>query len=579
MYHSIGRAIGWSVVLAAVVPLGVSQGGLAGTQAKPDAASTPPPSAAVYDPDPNHLWNRLFAGLYRQKLSFWKTIMLLPEGVTNRVGAPHWIGPDVLDPPLGYHPKFLLEDEPFARCNALLDEFISRHGATLIHDPLKRTLLQRDLWAVFDVLAQAGQESLFPFPTGEFIYGSPLPAAQEQHRATLERKLARVIHSLALSRRQIEKLPDTYRDAIRSGAFSNVPKTNRYDFLPHDLFAAGSGWHEILPSHSFSDEPPQVLELLEHTLVAGGRSVFRTFVKLPQRSQDTNILANYAAANVRDTEENDRYFAEWRHFWSTNKIARSNVLALSREPEAWRQFTLTNREAADNLRPKSSFTLESERKIAEWERFWATNKISRSNFIAALTTNSEAWEQFAVTNSEAEMTYALRNLDPKPARSWNFGRLPSGVQFLLLREMISLDENGQMVPTHVVESVQFRTRSHTDESGVERSLDREVELSRALLFQGSHGGLRPISGGEPRALFYTSLGHLTVDKDGNGPFQLSFPENCGQCHGSREMVTPVARFSPANRSVSIEPIVHWKQKSGKLDLLRELMLAPVSDGK
>src|SRR5882762_7532017 len=62
--------------------------------------------------------------------------------------------------------------------------------------------------------------------------------------------------------------------------------------------------------------------------------------------------------------------------------------------------------------------------------------------------------------------------------------------FLLLREMISLDENGQMVPTHVVESVQFRARSHTDRSGVEHSLGREAELSRALLFQGRQGGLR-----------------------------------------------------------------------------------------
>ena len=153
------------------------------------------------------------------------------------------------------------------------------------------------------------------------------------------------------------------------------------------------------------------------------------------------------------------------------------------------------------------------------------------------------------------------------------------MKFLLLREMISLDEKGQMVPTHVVESVQFRTRSHTDRSGVERPLGREVELSRALLFQGQQGGLRPIPGGEPRASFYNSLGHLRVDEDGNGPSQKRFPENCGQCHASNALVSPVAAFSRPNRSVSIGPIAHWKEESGKLDLLRHLMFAPASDGK
>jgi hypothetical protein len=596
MHNSIWRAIGWSVLLTAFGPLGASQGGLAGTQAEPDALGTPLPSAAIYDPDPNHLWNRLFAVFYRQKIANNSYDRNMTGWGMNRVGEPHWIGPDVLDPPLGYHPKFLLEDEPFARGNAVLDEFISQDGATRIHDPLKCALLQRDLWAVFDVLAETDQIPEFPFPTStEFINRSPLPPALEQHRATLELKLARVIRSLALSRNQIEELPDTYSDAIRSGAFSNVLETNRYDFLPHDLFAADSGWHEILPSHLFSEEPSQILDILEHTLVAGGRSIFRAFVKLPENSSDTNILASYAAENVRVTRENDRYFAEWKQFWSTNEIGRSNVLALEHlakfdevrftngsamvvraaQPEVWRQFTLTNRAAADNLNPKTSFSVETERNKAEWERFWSNNKISRSNFLA-LISDSEAWRVFSLTNSEAA-TYAYRHLDPE--RPHSSTRLPSGMRFLLLREMISLDENGQMVPTHVVESVQFRTRSHTDRSGVERSLGREVELSRAFLFQGKQGGLRPISGGESRASFYNSLGHLRVDEDGNGPSQQSFPGNCGQCHMSNDLLSHVATFSRPHRSVSIEPIIHWKQKSGKLDLLRQLMLEPVSDGK
>lgn len=563
-------------VLTSLVPPGVSQGILPGTPAEAETVDAPP-SAAIYHPDPDHLWNRLFAVFYRQKVAHNSYDRTMVGWGWNQVGEPHWVGPDVLDPPLGYHPKFLLEDEPFARCNALLDEFISRRGATLIQDPLKRALLQRDLWAVFDVLAEADQTPQFPFPTSsEFINRSPHPATLEQHRATLERKLARVIHSLALARAEIEKLPDTFGEAIRSGAFSNVLETNRYDFLPHDLFAAGSGWQEIVPDRfvSFAGQPPQKFEILEHTLVAGGRSVFRAFTKLPEGSQDTSILASYAAENVRITRENDRYFAEWQQFWATNRIARSNVLALTGQPEAWLQFAQTNREAADLLFPKNSFEVEKERNRQEWEQFWATNKISRSNFVA-LMDDAAAYRDFSLTNTAAADD--IRHFDPKPVRG--FPRLPSGMQFVLLREMISLDENGQMVPTHVVESVQFRSRSHIDRSGVERSLGRELELSRALLFRGQHGGLRPIPGGELRASSYNSLGHLRVDEKGNGPSEQPFPQNCGLCHTSNELLSAVAKFSSPHRSISIEPIVHWKQAIGKLDLLRELMQAPASDGK
>jgi hypothetical protein len=99
------------------------------------------------------------------------------------------------------------------------------------------------------------------------------------------------------------------------------------------------------------------------------------------------------------------------------------------------------------------------------------------------------------------------------------------------------------------------------------------------LFRGQHGGLRPIPGGELRASFYNSLGHLRVDEKGIGPSQQPFPQNCGLCHTSNELLSPVAKFSSPHRSISIEPIVHWKQAIGKLDLLRELMRAPASDGK
>src|SRR5262249_25461444 len=79
------------------------------------------PVAAVYDPDVNHLWNRLFVAFYQQRITN-------STHASENPGEAHWIGPDVLDPPIGYHPKFLLDNEPFTRCNALLDQFLNRDG-------------------------------------------------------------------------------------------------------------------------------------------------------------------------------------------------------------------------------------------------------------------------------------------------------------------------------------------------------------------------------------------------------------------------------------------------------------------
>jgi hypothetical protein len=412
-------------------------------------------TTGIYDPDPNHLWNRLFVTFYRQQVS----------SLVNNKTFTHRVGPDVLDPPIGYHPRFLLDDEPFHKCDSVLDEFLSRQGAKMIQDPVKRVVLQRDLWAVFDALAQVPSSSLKTTATNT--------PAQEQDRIILERKLARAIRSLALSRAEIGNLPDTYAAAITSGGFSDRPEGNRYNFLPADLFATNSAWYEVDPSD------PR----LHHSLMVGGRSVFRAFVKSPVGF--TNVLGDH----IREIEE-----------WSMKY-------------QAWAQLQRTNRDSAGHKEPQ------------------------------------------------------------RPE-----GLLPVGTQFLLLREMICLDENLQMVPTHIIESVQFRTTSKSVFSG--QAIDREAELSRVLLFAGKQGGLRPVADGELRIPIYAGLGHLEVDAAWNSFGQVAFPKNCLACHqqtsrlmsGVRESAKPV-------RSTSIESISQWKVKKGRMEELRELAPPPVSNGK
>jgi hypothetical protein len=421
-------------------------------QAKPAESSQ---AVSIYDPNPNHLWNRLFVTFYRQQVSS------LSGGKTFT----HWVGPDVLDPPIGYHPRFLLDDEPFRKCDSVLDEFLSQQGAKLIQDPLKRVVLQRDLWAVFDALEQA--------VPGFIITATTNTPVQEQHRIILERKLASTIRSLALSRTEIDNLPDTYAAAISSGGFSDRLESNRYNFLPAGLFATNSTWYEVNPSD------PR----LQHSFMVGGRSVFRAFIKSPVGF--TNVLGD----TIREFEE-----------WSVKY-------------QSWTQLYQTNRDAARHKEPQ------------------------------------------------------------RPE-----GILPVGTQFLLLREMICLDENLQMVPTHLIESVQFRTSSKKGFS--EQAIDREAELSRVLLFVNKQGGLRPVAEGELTIPGYASLGPLETNAEGNSSGQVAFPQNCVVCHQqTSRLMSGVRESAKPMRSTSIKSISEWKVKKGKLDRLRELALAPATNEK
>lgn len=501
--------------LLVVISLCLLQSGVGVARAEVGDAGSPP-HRAIYDANPNHLWNRLFAAFYERRIVYNAVAPTDKIAPWNRVLEPEWVGPDVLDPPLGYHPKYLLDDEPFTKCTALPDEFSEQHGEELIRDPLKRAMMQRDLWAVFDVLAQAGHPTSIPMGSMElsfrlhhvsFTNPPPLSPALEERRMILERKLARAIRLLALSRAEIERLPDTYRAAMNSGAFTGVLQSNVFNYLPPDLFVTNSGWHEIVPVRSISRNVPG---LLEHAVVEGGRSLFRSFVKPLENPRRTNVLADYLEDDARYERDSERNQKEWEQFWATNNITRSDVVAIMARPEEWQEFSRTNPEAAENL-------------------------------------------------------------NPKPVRHGVFLRW--GTQFVLLREMICLDVDGQMVPSHVVESVQFHMVWWSGgRSDPGQMAFREAELSRALLFQGRQGGLRPILKGDERVRAYNSLGHLATDVDGNGPPRESFPANCGECHASNStLFSPVAAFPLATRSDSIEALARWKEDGGKLNLLREMM--------
>src|SRR5215510_6973868 len=127
-WRTLKTASNWIVILG----LGAVFLGLVTPSNVRQTTATPEPWT-LYDANPNHIWNRLYRTLYRRE---------------TRDG--HDYGYDELDPLLWITTKYLLTDPPNRQALTVLDEFLSTHGEKAINDPLKRAILQRDLWAIFD---------------------------------------------------------------------------------------------------------------------------------------------------------------------------------------------------------------------------------------------------------------------------------------------------------------------------------------------------------------------------------------------------------------------------------------------
>ena len=199
-----------------------------------------PVSWTLYDPDPNHVWNRLYRTLYRRQ---------------GRDGHEH--GYDELEPLLWSETKYLLVNPAYHQAITSLDEFLSTHAERKITDPLRRAILQRDLWAVFDWTAAVPRDT--------------------PERLKLQIKLVQVMNRLALSPHEIAALPATYKEAVSSKAFATAYDPNKPEqpFLPVDIFDPNGPWVSI----SSSQGSPVALA---HVGGFSGKSVFLVFMRLPE---------------------------------------------------------------------------------------------------------------------------------------------------------------------------------------------------------------------------------------------------------------------------------------------------------
>jgi hypothetical protein len=195
---------------------------------------------------PEPLWNELNTALFAR---------MAPDGTVY--------GPEELDVLYWQGTEHLLVEPSHTAALQVLDQFIKAHGERLIRDPLKRVLLQRDLWELFDWAA------------------SPWATTYPAQRTALEERLAIVIRRLALSDAQIAALPDNYATAAPSSD------------LPRNLFAADGEWITAR-----SDDSAFGPLASRHTEAFNGHSAFLVMVRLPQGRQATVDYLN----SLRDFE-------------------------------------------------------------------------------------------------------------------------------------------------------------------------------------------------------------------------------------------------------------------------------------
>lgn len=296
----------------------------------------------LYDADPTHLWNRLFAAFYIRpselpsrpdypkdstKLDEWDRKLRagqLPAGpVVKRIE-----GGDIPAFPAWQKTRYYSDPATFERTVKLLDEFINTHGERLIDDPLKRAFLQRDLWAVFDHLAaqniarfndpaRTGRQASVPDYQVNTFWKSDHQLGPEElqadpariaRRETLCQKLAVVIKRLALPRPTIKALPDNYAAAIRSGRFVAEhefdPKPN---YLPPGLLTQPDEWVEIDTSSAHLNREAEEGQMMLLTWSIRGRSYYRVFWRFPGGRRAVEDYLGYLQREGVDWEKTARH--------------------------------------------------------------------------------------------------------------------------------------------------------------------------------------------------------------------------------------------------------------------------------
>lgn len=109
---------------------------------------------------------------------------------------------------------------------------------------------------------------------------------------------------------------------------------------------------------------------------------------------------------------------------------------------------------------------------------------------------------------------------------------PPGTRTALVRQMMLLDQDGEIVPTHLTEAVQIRlyktVPSDTQNPG--EQVVSEFRMSREKLFERKAGGLNAIGSDEKKFSVFMTQGNDPIETP--HPYQVFQPvlESCTSCH-------------------------------------------------
>jgi hypothetical protein len=248
--------------------------------AVPPAATTgeatiPGAPRAVFDADPDHLWNRLHHCLYSR---------------TSQDGSVY--APESLEPFFLPTSKFLVEGRSHELALKLLDKFLKTRADEAIADPVKRAVLQRDLWAVFTTLVGDARQGIEVEDRGRVISTDRLEDAAEAapektpRRRDIEKRLVQIMRRIALAPEQIDALPDNLSEAVKAGAYPGAFDAAHPDraFLPPDLLARSGPWVAVSNSRRADNGS---VAAVHHVAFTKGRSVFVVFLRLPEGRRAT----------------------------------------------------------------------------------------------------------------------------------------------------------------------------------------------------------------------------------------------------------------------------------------------------
>jgi hypothetical protein len=229
-----------------------------------DSAAT-----TLFDADPQHPWNRLHRLLYARAM---------PDGKVY--------DQESLEPLFLPQSRFLTEGASYRQAIALLDEFLKEHAERRIRDPVRRAILQRDLWAVFATTAGDARQQIRVEDGGRVSTTDQLEDAGDAglerpaQRRELQKRLVQVMRRIALKPEEIRALADNLADAVKADAFPKAfdPQHPERPFLPPDLLAKDGPWVAV---HNAQRADQNNFATPLHAAFTKGRSVFVVFLRLP----------------------------------------------------------------------------------------------------------------------------------------------------------------------------------------------------------------------------------------------------------------------------------------------------------